>query len=282
MWSRISDDSRTGNFAWAIALALSGLGLLLFNFGVFAAYEPILQYVLAGVFGIASIAFFGAYLSTRTNWWRLMPAWTLLALAVMVYLSTVETLDQRLTASVLFAGQALAFAHAYLIDRQERWWAIIPGGFMLVLGVVIALSSRTVSLETLGSVLFVGLGAVFLLLYAVGTRRRMWWSLIPGTVLVIFGFFLFSVEDGAQSPWVRWWPLFLVLTGILAGWRAWRRPKPEKLAVESAPNLSHRGVAKSTPSTSSSTSSSSALGRYKGPAPGASVEVLSEPNGDDP
>ncbi len=278
MWSRISDDSRTGNFAWAFALALSGLGLLLFNFGVFAAYEPILQYVLAGLLGIVSVAFFAAYISTRSHWWRLMPAWTLLALAVMVYLSTVETLDQRLTASVLFAGQALAFAHIYLLDRQDRWWAIIPGGFMLVLGVVIALSSRTVSLETLGSVLFIGLGAVFLLLYAVGTRRRMWWSLIPGTVLVIFGFFLFSVEDGAQSPWIRWWPLLLVLAGIFAGWQSWRRPKPEKLAVESASNLSHRGVAKSSPSTSSS----SALGRYKGPAPGASVEVLSEPNGDDP
>lgn len=274
MWSRISDDNRTGRFAWAFALALSGLGLLLFNFGLFAAYEPVLQYVLAGVLGIGSIAFFGAYVSTRSHWWRLMPAWSLLSLAVMVYLSTIEAMEQRLTASVLFAGQALAFVHVYWLDRQERWWAIIPGGFMLVLGIVIALSSRIASLETLASILFVGLGAVFLLLYMLGARRRLWWALIPGTVLVVFGLFLFSVEDGAQSPWLRWWPLLLIGVGLIAGWQAWRRPQPEKLSVESAPNLSHRGVAKA----SSPAPVRGALGQYKGPAPGASVEVISDPD----
>ncbi|MEZ4834452.1 MAG: hypothetical protein R2873_21095 [Caldilineaceae bacterium] len=252
--------------------------MLLFNFGVFVAYEPVLQYVLAGVLGVAGIAFFGAYLSMRSNWWRLMPGWTLLALAVMVYLSTIETLDQRLTASVLFAGQALAFVHVYLLDRKDRWWAIIPGGFLLVIGAVIALSSRTVALETLGSVLFVGLGGVFLLLYVLGARRRLWWALIPGAVLVVFGLFVFSVDDGVQSPWLRWWPLVLIAFGGFAGWQAWRRPKPERIGVESAPNLSHRGVAKSTPPSPTR----GALGQYKGPAPGASVEVISEPNGDDP
>ncbi len=282
MWSRISDDNRTGRFAWALVLAFSGLGLLLFNFGLFTAYEPLLQYVLAILLTVGSFIFFGSYLSAPGHWWRLIPGWTMLALALMVYLSTVESIDQRLTASVLFAGQAVAFAHVYLLDRVDRWWAIIPGGFMFVLGAVIALSSRTGALETLGSVLFVGLGSVFLLLYALGSRRRLWWALIPGTVLVVFGLFLFSVEDGSQSALIRWWPLLLMVAGLVTGWQAWRRPKADTLTIESASNLSHRGTAKTssqsrTEGGSGSDARRGALGEYKGPAPGASVEVISGP-----
>ncbi|MBX3050227.1 MAG: hypothetical protein KF753_02065 [Caldilineaceae bacterium] len=271
-----NEDNRVGSFTWAGAFVLGGLGLLLYNLGTFTAWEPYLQYVLAGLLGLASIGFFASYFSQTSNWWRLIPAWTLLALAGMVYLTTVQSLDQRVTAGLLFVGQALAFAHIYLLDRDERWWAVIPGGFMLVLGGVIALSSRTENPDTLGTLLFVGLGGVFFLLYLLGRRARLWWALIPGVVLVVFGLFLFSVERSQENVFLAWWPVLLLLFGLFLGWRATaRKPGKEKLTVNSASNLSRHGTAKSG---ASSASGPPRLGEYKGPAPGATVDVLADPD----
>lgn len=275
MASRVNDDNRLGMFYWAVALTLGGIALLLFNLEVFSAYEPVIQYVLAAILAAGSVAFFGSYLSRRQNWWRLIPAWTLLALAGMVYLSA-QTLDQRLTAALLFVGQALAFAHIYLLDRSERWWAVIPGGFMLVVGGVIALSSRTEDPETLGTLLFVGMGGVFFLLYLLGERRRLWWALIPGAVLVLFGIFVFSLARTSESVLLRWWPLLLILLGIGLGWRAYTQQSRQKLSVNSAPNMTRRSTRGGKATATSSRSGH--LGEYHEPAPGSSVEVLPDPD----
>jgi len=269
------EDNRIGGFTWAGAFVLGGLGLLLYNLGAFDAAKPWLQYILAGLLGLGAVGFFASYFSRTGNWWRLIPSWTLLTLAGMVYLTTVQSLDQRITAGLLFVGQALAFAHIYLLDRDERWWAVIPGGFMLVLGGVIALSSRTMDPDTLGTTLFVGLGCVFILLYLLGRRTRLWWTLIPGVVLVVFGLFIFSVERSQENVFLRWWPLLLLLFGFFLGWRAiTRKPGGEKLSVNSASNLSRHGTAK--PGATAATPLR--LGEYKGPAPGATVEVLADPD----
>ncbi len=269
------EDNRVGSFTWAGAFVLGGLGLLLYNLGAFDAAKPWLQYILAGLLGLGSIGFFASYFSRTSNWWRLIPAWTLLTLGGMIYLTTVQSLDQRITAGLLFVGQALAFAHIYLLDRTERWWAVIPGGFMLVLGGVIALSSRTMNPDTLGTTLFVGLGGVFILLYLLGQRTRLWWALIPGVVLVVFGLFLFSVERSQENTLLAWWPVVLLLFGLFLGWRAiTRKPGGEKLTVNSASNLSRHGTAKP----GATAAIPPRLGEYKGPAPGATVEVLADPD----
>lgn len=275
MWSRMGEDSRISRFILAIAFAIGGIALLLFNFGLFAVYEPYLQYGLSVLLAAAGLVFFGSYIAARNFWWRLIPGWTLLALAAMLYISTLEAVDQRLNAAVLFVGQALAFAHVYLLDRSERWWAIIPGGFMLVLGGVIALSSRTEDPEMLGSLLFIGLGTVFLLLYVLGAKRRLWWTLIPGTVLVVFGLLLFAGEDPSEQQWLQWWPVALIVWGGFLGWRAARRPQSDALTIKSAPNLTSYGTARQ--KNKGKPQKNGELGAYRGPAPGASVEVLSDP-----
>lgn len=280
MRSITGEDPRTSRLIWAVVFVLGGIALLLFNLGFFVSYEPFLQYTLAGLLALGSIGFFVSYFSQRTHWWRLIPGWTVLALAGMVYLTTIETLEQSLTAALLFVGQALAFGHIFLLDRKTRWWAVIPGGFMLVLGGVIALTSRTTDADVLGTVLFVGMGAVFLLLYLLGEHRQLWWALIPGAVLVVFGIFLFSVERTSQNFFLRWWPVALILLGAGIGWLAFRRPAPRKLDVSSASNLSHRGTAKQKNRETSPPASRGQLGDYRGPAPGASVEVLSDPDPD--
>ena len=265
-------DNRVNNLIWGVLLSLAGVGLLLFNFGVFVHFEPYVQYAAAALLGLLALLFVGGYLSARDNWWRLIPGWTLIALAAMVYLSTLPALDQRITAGVLFAGQAIAFAHIYLLDRAERWWAIIPGGFMLMLGGTIALSSLTEDPSVLGTVLFIGLGAVFFLLYLLGQRWQLWWALVPGSVLVLLGLFLFSVGLGQQNLPLRLWPALLPLLGAWLIWRATRPLSSRKLNVDAASTQS-----RARSQSSESVARARRLGEYGGPAPGAAVEVLPDP-----
>ncbi|MCZ0937281.1 MAG: hypothetical protein OXJ55_01485 [Caldilineaceae bacterium] len=267
-----SRDNRVNNLIWGVLLSLAGVGLLLFNLDVFVRFEPYVQYGAAALLGLLALLFVGGYLSARENWWRLIPGWTLIALAAMVYLTTLPALDQRITASVLFVGQAIAFAHIYLLDRAERWWAIIPGGFMLMLGGTIALSSLTEEPSVLGTVLFIGLGAVFFLLYLLGQRWQLWWALVPGSVLVLLGLFLFSIGLGQQNLPLRLWPVLLPLLGAWLIWRATRPLPGSKLNVDAAPSQS-----RSRSQTSEGSARPRRLGEYSGPAPGATVEVLPDP-----
>jgi len=267
-------DPRLRAILWAIVLMSSGVMLLLFEFGFLTPYTPLLQYILAGLFVFAALLFFGAFARTPAEWWRVIPGWMLLALAVLLVLSTLAV-DQRWLGAVVFGGLALAFGHVYLSDRIGRWWALIPGGFLFVLGLVIGLSA-VLSVEWLALLLFGGLGAVFFLIFLL--HRRQWWAVLPGGVLVVFAA-LAAVrsDDGQAAPILRWWPLLLIGAGLVTALRARRQPKPERLQVNHAPARKKvRPGQKPAPTTVSGSARPATLGEYTHPAPGAAVEVLPE------
>jgi len=267
-------DLRLRTLLWSASLIAGGTVLLLFNLGVLDAYAPIPQVGLAAACAVAAVVFFVSFARARQEWWRLLPAWTLTALTGMSLTIALPGFDRALIAAQIFVGLALAFGHIYLLERTERWWAIIPGGFMLVLGIVVGLSSRINSTELLAALLFVGLGLVFFLLYLLDGRRRQWWALIPGSVLVICGMFAWSAGRVEEDALLRWWPIALIAIGTVVGLRARSRPAPEKLQINRAPKAqTNSAPAADRPATSGPRS---ALGDYSQPAPGASVEILSD------
>lgn len=256
---------------WAGALLVAGVLLLVFNLDLLGAYAPIAQMVTAGVLAAGGAGFLLTTLRRRQQWWRVMPGWTLLALAGMMLLATRPDLPRPWIAAALFAGLALAFTHLYLFDRDEHWWAIIPGGFMLVLAAVIALSVVTAQLETLGALLFVGMGLVFGLVYLLGGARH-WWALIPGMVLVLFGVLLYTTDrqgdSAATDALLRWWPAALIVLGALLAYLGAGALSPrEKLSVNTAPAAKANGEPPR-----------GRLGEYSGPAPGATIEILPDPD----
>ena len=275
-------DSRGRAWAWSFSLVFGGVVLLLFNFGWLDAYAPWPQAVLAGACVAAAAVFFVGYARNHQEWWRLLPAWTLTSLAAMVVSGTFAKVDRPLIAAQLFGGLALAFGSIYLAARTERWWAVLPGGFMLVLAVVVGASTWVTTTEILAALLFVGLGLVFFLLYFLDQKRRQWWALIPGSVLLVFGILALSTggaaESESQAGLLRWWPLILILAGLLVGLRPRRKPVPEdKLIINSAPSM--KTTQKNAGSGGSARSGlqpppRASLGEYTQPAPGASVEIL--------
>lgn len=266
-----SGDRRRTLLLWAAALIGAGAVLLVFNLGLLDRYQPLVQYGVAALLAAGGIGIFASYLRWRTTYWRLMPAWTLLALAAMIYLSTLPQVARPLLAAVIFVGLALAFANVYWVNRTEHWWAIIPGGFMGVLAAVLGLSTIITRLETLGALLLIGMGLVFFLVNLLAGTRRHWWALIPGSVLVFVGILSYTVDNEMQSALLRWWPAGLLVLGAVLAWFGATAPRLSAAArpqVHVAPSLAQPAP----------DSGLGRLGDYTRPAPGASVELLPDPD----
>ncbi|MEX1019927.1 MAG: hypothetical protein WDZ49_09730 [Litorilinea sp.] len=309
----LKPDRRVTLLFWAITLIGGGLWLLLLNFNLLERFEPTAQYILAAVLGAIGIGFFGAFLGRRDKWWRLIPGWLLLTLAAMVLLSTrtlpADAPDGRLIAAVLFWGLALAFLHVFLLRRALYWWAIIPSGFMLVLGGVVVASIYITRLETLGALLSMGMGLVFVMLYGAARAEQGWWPLIPATVLILFGVAAYTAESQIQNALLNFWPLLLILAGIFLGWQAARKPpagpsmeihsqqtgsgrippaSPSRTAPASStdarPNsqaadkseLENKRDTATAPDLEDDSENEGELGAYRGPAPGTSVDILDD------
>lgn len=223
---------------WGAVLLVIGAGLLLWNLDILASMEATATWVVVALFALLGLAFIFSYLNKRSAWWRLIPAFTLLAVAAVIFLSA-RGVPSTLIAAVLLAGIALAFLVIYISDREERWWALIPFGAVAVMMLVAMLSTRPdVQPALLGSVLFGGMGLVFYLIYALAReRQRFGWALVPAATLGIMGLVALAAYLPAALPALaeaqRLWPVLLVLAGVvLLGYAALRASRQTPPAVE--------------------------------------------------
>lgn len=213
-----SDSLRTRNtLLWGGGLFIAGVFLLLVNQHVLDPYAPAWKYILAGLFAAGGVALLALFARDVARWWPIIPAFTLLTVGLIIFLTTQTDLVGEVLGAILFFGIALAFAVIFLLDRH-RWWAVIPCGVLLVVGATTVLSTLNVSPGLLSAMLFIGMGVVFLFVYLLGPlKREVWWALLPATALIAFGLFTF-VFSKATSAWqmnlVAWWPALLVLLGV--------------------------------------------------------------------
>lgn len=223
---------------WGAILVLVGAGFLVWNLGLMAAIQVTAAWTLIAFFALLGLSFVFGYLNKRSDWWRLIPAFTFFAVAAVIFLST-RGVAATWVAATLLLGIALAFPVIYLSDREERWWALIPFGAVAVMMLVVLLSTRPEATpELLGAVLFGGMGLVFFLIYALAReRQRFSWALVPAAALGIMGLAALAAYLPTALPGLaeaqRLWPVLLVLGGAgLLGYAALRASRQAPPAVE--------------------------------------------------
>ncbi|MCS7219738.1 MAG: hypothetical protein RML36_12505 [Anaerolineae bacterium] len=219
---------------WGALLLVSGALALLFNLGIFDRIRPELEYGIASVAGASGLGFLAYYIYHRAQWWPILPGLTLLGASAMIYLGAREAVHSEALASLLLLALAIAFAIVYGADRRN-WWAIIPGGILLVIGLVVLLSQR-LPFELLGVLLFTGIGLVFFLVYLLGpAKREVWWALIPGTALVLSGLVTYSLTAGRGLLFAQLWPLIPIASGLLLLGRELTKPRITSVNVSATP-----------------------------------------------
>jgi hypothetical protein len=125
--------------------------------------EAVAFYVLL----VIALPFFAVFLRDRALWWALIPAYVLLAIAVMVGLIGLGLLEDLLVPAYVLLAIALPFFVVYVRNRSY-WWALIPGGILAVIGLAFLVAEA--AFAYIGALVLVLVGAGLLL--RVFTRRE--------------------------------------------------------------------------------------------------------------
>jgi hypothetical protein len=201
-------------------------GVLVVWFGVLMLLESINSiqvnpYLWVGLFLLGGLAFAIGYAESAARWWSAILAGFMLGLAAMILWNHVgEGPPDRWGTAIFFGGIGLGF----LVVRARtpaHWWASLPGGFALTLGVFIGLTSA-VEQSTALAVFFFGIAVTFVVLATepkVG-RGLLRWPLLPA--IVAGGLGVAFALDAARSleGLDVLWSLALIAGGVYILYRA--------------------------------------------------------------
>ena len=126
--------------------------------------ELVAVYVLLAI----ALPFLGVFLRDRSQWWALIPAYVLLAVALMNWLMEAGILTDLLVPGYIMFAIAIPFFVVYGSNTRQ-WWALIPGGILTIIGIAIFIVGAAV--QYIGAVLLVIAG--FWILIRVFTRKEV-------------------------------------------------------------------------------------------------------------
>jgi hypothetical protein len=206
-----------------VTLVVLGALLLLQTLGIVSGSAGNAIWGIA--LGLAGIMFTGLAVRDRLQWWWLIPGIALLGLAVANFMELFLPDIARLYAGLVALGSAgLAFVLVYALNRTN-WWALIPGGLLLTLGLVSAAEALPLAGFSSDGLFFLGLGVTFLVLWLLPTPYgRLRWAAIPAALMLVFGLWLGFNQD--SRVWDLAAPVVFLLVGfwlLLRGFRRRRR-----------------------------------------------------------
>lgn len=197
---------------WGLLLILAGVLFLLDLTGSVSLGD----YQWAIILGIGGLAFLSVFISDRRQWWSLFPSFGLLIGAAAIFIETYyPQLPGDIIGAIAMGAIGLAFLLIFL-SNFEHWWALIPAGVLLSLGVSLGLSSFITGLD-MGGLFLLGLGITFGVIGFVRTPQgQMKWAFIPAVVLLLLGSFLLIASF---NLFLYLWPLALIAAGIFIVYR---------------------------------------------------------------
>jgi uncharacterized membrane protein YqaE (UPF0057 family) len=204
-------------WAWVAVLAAGGLGVFAVYLTDRSAWGLLLTaYVLLTVAVLVALAvldvpdslipdyvlvaiampFLAVFLRKRSQWWALIPAYVLVAVAGIVTLDDLNLVADEFVGSYVLAAIALPFLVVFARNRSN-WWALVPAYVLLSIAAMIAL----IELEVLGDlvvpayVMFT-VAIPFFVVYA--RNPKNWWALIPAGIMTVIGASFLIAENLIQ------------------------------------------------------------------------------------
>lgn len=213
------------------SLLWGGLLIALGVMQLLQGYVDLTAWVWVAVLAATGFGAFLIYLTRRSDWGLLIPAYVLWAVAGMVALIELDLLvDERIAVYVLSAI-ALPFLVGFLRDRNE-WGLLIPAYVLLAVGLMVGLIGAELLDDLLipAYVMF-AIAIPFLVVFV--RNRANWWALIPGGIMALIGFSFLIAESAVQYVL----PAVFILAGlwILARQFIVKEPPVPVEPFESAP-----------------------------------------------
>ena len=221
---------------WGLLTLLLGIAALAYNFGALDDYKLLTAYAVAGLLAFMGVAFLILIVFQRDQWFYIIPGFSLLSLAGVVYLTTLENIKPEWQGALFLGGIALGFLIIFLRQRQERWWALLQAETIFIIALVgLGLGIPQGATALVGAILFGGFAISFFFVWLFsGHRARFVWALILAVVLAAFAAAILA----AGHPTVLYasWPVALLLIGAFLLARAFSsggKKQPAAVPVES-------------------------------------------------
>lgn len=142
MENKQQSTRNSGAYVGAVLLIVIGLAALVANLGGD-------KYVYQAIPLVMGVAFFVAYASTR-RYGFLVPAGILSGLGAGLLASSIFNATDQQVAPYIVDGLGLGFLSIFAIDllvtrTAARWWPLVPGGVLVVIGSSATLSRQQVT-----------------------------------------------------------------------------------------------------------------------------------------
>lgn len=168
---------------------------------------------------VSAIAIVEYALSGFKQWGWLFPAGVFGGLAITITLAT-NNVGTAAVATPLFVGLIVPFAAAYLSDRAQNWWALIPGGVMLFLALVTLLVDSTGG-QWVGALFLFMIASTFLVVYLNNKTRT--WALLVAYITGVLGIAPLMATGGRDAAYFG--PIFLFAVALPFFLVYFRRPE---------------------------------------------------------
>jgi hypothetical protein len=193
------------------------IGALLVLFGVLALVETIVptlgEMFWMAAFAVGGVVMLAVYLTDRTQWWPLIPAYILFTIAAIIFTATFNVFQANAMGAFIMFAFALPFLFVALRDRRH-WWAFIPAYVFGVIGAIITLEGTVLNGDAMGAFVMFAFALPFLVIGL--SNSRNWWALIPAYVFASIGVMLaFVVNRGDEGKIVPAYVMFAVAAPFL-------------------------------------------------------------------
>ncbi|MDF1514284.1 MAG: hypothetical protein P1S60_10795 [Anaerolineae bacterium] len=191
---------------WGSLLIVAGLLFLLDSLG-----QLYLGSVWPVFFGFAGVMFLVTFFRDSSQWWPIIPGFTLIGLVLVILVDTVAPgLANTINGAIFLGSLGLGFLGVLLATGGRQWWAMIPGGVLVTLAVTDLLSA--VVSDDVGAALFMfGFAGTFGLVYLFsGQGQRRGWALYPAVILTLIG--CFALASAVNLGYLVW-PLAFIGAG---------------------------------------------------------------------
>lgn len=216
------------------ALVWGGLLIIFGVVGLVESFTDLTPWAWVAILAVTGLGIFGVFLLDRSEWWPLIPAYVLWAIAGLLTLVELNVIDGVFLPAYVLPAIALPFIVVYLRDRAQ-WWALIPAYVMITVAAMLLLSETALLRDTFqATFVLTAIALPFLVVYL--RDRAHWWALIPAYVLFSIGVMILLEELGILSDFLvpayvmfviaipffvvyirnpkQWWPL--IPGGIMA------------------------------------------------------------------
>ena len=207
-----------------VVIIVIGCVALLSNIGVLPFFKNLFW---TGFFLLLAYAFYYAYKREKKRWWALGISGISLFLAFVFIFEVFPFLPNDLLGVILFWYIAVIFITVYA-RNQQQWWAIIPAGTFITLGVIVLTDSlRLLDNDLDAFIFFLGIGLTFGFLYGIkDDKNKLQWAKYPAVIITLFSFFLLMTEGSSIFSDILL-PIGLVTLGVIMLYNNWRKIKKE-------------------------------------------------------